>query len=78
MRSETNDPTSNQFAVITRMLGYLCISTEAEASLVRKVQILDKFSLGDGEIARICGSGTQSVRNARQLLKKKTRGKKKK
>jgi hypothetical protein len=47
------------------MLGYLCIATEAEASLVRKVQILDRFNLPDKEIAQICRVSIQSVRNAR-------------
>jgi hypothetical protein len=54
------------------MLGYLCIATEAEASLVRKVQILDKFDFSDWEISRICGRTEQSVRNARSLGKKES------
>jgi hypothetical protein len=52
------------------MLAYLCIAKEAEASLVRKVEILDRFDLPDTEIAAVCGCGTQSVRNARQLRKR--------
>ena len=52
------------------MLGYLCISKETEASLVRKVEVLDRFDLVDSEIATICGCSQQSVRNARQLMKK--------
>lgn len=56
---------------IRLMLGYLCIATEIESSLVRKVQILDRFKLSDSEIARICGLRVQSVRNARQIAKKK-------
>jgi len=59
------------------MLGYLCIANEAEASLVRKVQILDRFELPDLEIAQICGCSTQSVTNARSLSKKKSNAKKK-
>jgi hypothetical protein len=55
---------------IRLMLGYLCIANEAEASLVRKVQILDRFDLPDVEIAQICGCSTQSVTNARSLGKK--------
>jgi hypothetical protein len=55
---------------IRLMLGYLCIANEAEASLVRKVQILDRFALSDSEIAKICGNSVQSIRNARQDLKK--------
>lgn len=50
---------------IRLMLGYLCIVNEAEASLVRKVQILDRFGLDDKEIAKICGCSAQSVWNAR-------------
>jgi len=53
------------------MLGYLCISTEIESSLERKVQILDRFELNDREISKICGCSKQSVANARQNLKKK-------
>ena len=53
------------------MLGYLCIANEAEASLIRKVQILDRFELVDAEIAKICGCTTQSVRDARVKHKKK-------
>jgi hypothetical protein len=52
------------------MLAYLCISTEKEASLERKVEILDKFDLSDSEIARVCGSAVQSIRNARHYLRK--------
>ncbi len=55
---------------IRLMLGYLCISKETEASLVRKVEVLDRFDLVDSEIATICGCSQQSVRNARQLMKK--------
>lgn len=58
---------------IRLMLGYLCIATEVESSLVRKVQILDRFELSDGEIAQICDRSLQSVRNARQIAKKKKR-----
>lgn len=55
----------------TLMLGYLCIATEMVASIPRKVEILDRFGLDDSDIARICGSNIQSVRNARQKIKKK-------
>src|SRR6266404_6198541 len=41
---------------IRLMLAYLCVATEAEASLERSVQILDRFNLTDAEIARVCGS----------------------
>jgi len=59
------------------MLGYLCIANEAEASLVRKVQILDRFELPDAEIAQICGYSTQSITNARSLGKKQSNANKK-
>lgn len=52
------------------MLGYLCIATEREASIERKVEILDRFGLSDGEIATICNSAVQSIRNARHSLRK--------
>ncbi len=57
--------------VLRLMLGYLCISGEAEASLARKVEILDRFRLPDAEIAQICGKGVQGVRDARLKLKKR-------
>lgn len=60
---------------IKLMLGYLCIANEPEASLVRKVQILDRFSLLDKEISIICDCSEQSVRNARQVMKKKNASK---
>jgi hypothetical protein len=55
---------------IRLMLAYLCIANEAEASLVRKVDVLDRFGLTDAEIATVCGASVQSIRNARQQLKK--------
>jgi len=64
MNQENNGDT------IILMLAYLCIAKEAEASLVRKVEILDRFQLGDTKIAKVCGSSVQSVRNTRQLNKK--------
>ena len=65
-------------ATIRLMLGYLCVTKEAEASLIRKVQILDRFDLADAEIATICDCTVQAVRNARHMWKKKPHGKKKK
>lgn len=62
---------------IRLMLGYLCIANEAEASMARKVQILDRFGLSDAEIARVCGGTPQTVRNARLALKKTSNAKKK-
>lgn len=54
------------------MLAYLCISTEIESSLPRKVQILDQFALTDAEIARVCSCSVPSVANARLAAKKKS------
>jgi hypothetical protein len=51
------------------MLAYLCVATEKEASLERKVEILDRFSLSASEIAIICGSAVQSILNARHALR---------
>ena len=58
--------------VIRLMLAYLCTAKEAEASLPRKVQILDRFGLTDRDIATVTSSSVQSVRNSRHLLKKKS------
>ena len=55
---------------IRLMLAYLCIATERDASLERKVQILDKFGLSDSEIAQLCSSAVQSIRNARHVARK--------
>lgn len=59
------------------MLAYLCIANEPAASLVRKVQILDRFGLSDAEIARVCACSVQSVRDARLKAKKKSPSKEK-
>ena len=53
------------------MLGYLCI--KGADNLTEKVGILDRFGLTDDDIATICGSAVQSVRNARQEKKHKVR-----
>jgi hypothetical protein len=58
------------------MLAYLCVATEREASLERKVEILDRFNLSTAEIATVCGSAVQSILNARHYLRH--HGKKKK
>lgn len=71
-------PDISEEKVLRLMLAYLCVAKEAEASLERKVQILDRFGLQDGEIAKICGAASQSVRNARLNLKRSPRGKKQK
>lgn len=60
------------------MLAYLCIATEKEASLERKVEILDRFDLSTAEIAEVCGSAEQSILNARHYLKKHGKPSKKK
>jgi len=61
---------------IRLMLAYLCVSKEAEASLIRKIEILDRFDLTDKDISLVCKCTVQSVRNARQLSKKASHGKK--
>jgi hypothetical protein len=61
---------SNGTRSIRLMLAYLCVATEKEASLDRKVEILDRFELTDKEIAKVCKSALQSIRNARQFVKK--------
>ncbi|MFI5253146.1 MAG: hypothetical protein ACHQQQ_12040 [Bacteroidota bacterium] len=53
------------------MLGYLCVATEIESSLPRKVEILDRFGLTDKDIAKICSCSTPSIANARLSLRKK-------
>ncbi len=68
MKSKDDSPDSTRL-----MLAYLCIATEKEASLERKVEILDKFDLTDSEIAKVCSSAVQSIRNARHYLRKHAR-----
>ena len=63
---------------IRLMLAYLCIATEAESSLERKIQILDKFDLPDKDIAQVCSASPQSIRNARLRVKKRPYAKPKK
>ena len=67
----------NKDGTIRLMLAYLCVAKEAEASLVRKVEILDRFDLSDSEIAKVCQTNAQVIRNSRQILKKKPHAKKK-
>lgn len=64
---------NNNDSAIRLMLGYLCIANEAEGNLVRKVEILDRFSLPDAELAIICGCKEQSIRAARVKLKKRAK-----
>ena len=53
------------------MLAYLCISTEPQSSLTRKVEILYRFGLTDEEIGKVCGCSKQVVSNSRFLAKRK-------
>ena len=56
------------------MLAYLCVATESrDASLPSKVDILDRFDLSDAEIAKVCKCSTQSVANARLVVKRMRR-----
>lgn len=66
--SPTGSP--NEWTSMRLMLAYLCISTEKEASLERKVEILDRFYLDDADIAKVCKSAVQSIRNARYSVAK--------
>lgn len=72
MKSKGDSPDSTRL-----MLAYLCIATEREASLDRKVEILDKFDLTDSDIAKLCGSAVQSIRNARHYSRRHARRSKK-
>lgn len=66
MREEKNRPQTNPQML---MIGYLCVK-ELKA-LPEKVNVLGRFQLNDGEIALICDCAVQSVRDARQKIKKK-------
>jgi hypothetical protein len=68
---------SPDLASIRLMLAYLCIATEKEASLERKVEILNRFSLSTNEMAQVCNSQPQSVRNALNALRHGSKSKKK-
>lgn len=61
---------STEHPSVSLMLAYLCVATEKEASIERKVEILDRFGLTDAEIAKVCKSAVQSIRNARHSLSK--------
>lgn len=65
----SDEPETTNESIIL-MLAYLCVSKEAEASIVRKVQILDRFGLTTQQIATVCGAAVQSVHNARSETKK--------
>jgi hypothetical protein len=65
-----NDEDKEKTDTARLLLAYLCIATEREASLERKVEILDRFGLTTAEISKVCGNTEQSIRNARHFLKK--------
>lgn len=67
---KNNDEGNGRLDAARLMLAYLCIASEKEASLERKVEILDRFGLTTAEISKVCGSAEQSIRNARHYLKK--------
>jgi len=52
------------------MMGYICIK-DVE-TLPEKLGILDRFGLSDSDIATICNCAVQSIRDARQKLKKRS------
>ena len=52
----------------TLLLAYLCI--REEKGLPRQVAVIDRFGLSNSQIAAVCGSAVQSIKNAR--LTKKT------
>ncbi len=71
MKPESNDGNpKGSLDSVRLMLAYLCIASEREASLETKVGILARFDLSNIEIARVCGSKVQSVKNARHSLRK--------
>ncbi len=46
----------NDEKTVRLMLGYLCTATEADASLVRKVEILDRFGLSAADVRRFAAA----------------------
>lgn len=71
MAKKANNSAEIQLSDSTRlMLAYLCVATEKEPSLDRKLEILDRFGLTDAEISKVCGSAMQSIWNARHKSKK--------
>lgn len=56
---------------IVLMLGYLCINNIEITNLSQKVDVLDRFGLTDAEIAKICVTKEQGIRDARSRAKKK-------
>jgi len=69
MANSKAKPKTSETSSEILMLGYLCV--KGADNLFEKVTILDRFGLTDEDIAIICGSAVQSVRNARQQKKSK-------
>jgi len=67
---------NNENKTIRLMLGYLCLATEPEASLVRQVEILDRFNLTNKEISIICGCSERAVSYKKEEIKKGKSGRK--
>ena len=65
-----NDSMESSKDSVRLMLAYLCVSQDPNASIEKRVNILDRFGLTDAEIASVCDCATQSVRNARQKNKR--------
>jgi hypothetical protein len=63
-----NKKTESGGTLESLMLGYLCV--KGVEGLPEKVNVLDRFALADADIAAICGCRIQSVRDARQKVKK--------
>ena len=66
--AQKSQPKDSETSSQILMLGYLCV--KGVEGLTEKVSILDRFGLSDADIGTICNVATQSVRNARQSLKK--------
>lgn len=70
MARKTEQKTSEASPEIL-MMGYICIKDVK--TLPEKVSILNRFGLADSDIASICNCAVQSVRDARQKLKKRSK-----
>lgn len=59
------------------MLAYLCTATlDKEATLTTKVEVLNRFGLSNLDIATVCASTVQSIKNVRSSLRKSKEGNK--
>jgi len=78
MKSATKDREPGEHPDSVRlMLAYLCVATlDKEASLITKIEVLNRFGLSNLEIATVCGSTVQSIKNVRSGLRKSKVGKK--